>query len=448
MKKLSKRIGALVLSVLLAAALMPTANAADEIKTGEKVGLQLSYKDGETALGGVLFELYRVADTNERGDLTPTEAFAAYGFTTEIGKQDDWSALAQTLKGCAFRDKLAPTASGETDASGRIEFPTEGENALTPGLYLLIGSRCTTPDNYTYSVIPAMLFLPGLDEAENEWVYDVSVTPKFTREIDPPDDPGDKFVTRKALKIWDDEGYESIRPASVEVQLLKDREVYDTQTLTAANNWRFTWDKLPAEYEWTVVEKEIEDYTVKVEKTGVTFKLTNKYVPSVIGHDPPVQKKITGSGYGANVTFRFTLTPKESTYPMPAGSENGKKTVEIKGAGSTEFGYIKFTEPGVYEYTVTEENTGEANFAYDTKVFTITYTVEKNGNGGLDIVRRISDNGGNNDLITVEFDNTYTKPDEPNLPQTGQLWWPVPVLLIAGLALLIAGSLRRRKGNG
>lgn len=35
--------------------------------------------------------------------------------------------------------------------------------------------------------------------------------------------------------------------------------------------------------------------------------------------------------------------------------------------------------------------------------------------------------------------------DEDRLPQTGQLWWPVPVLVSAGLFLIVAGLLRRRR---
>lgn len=35
-------------------------------------------------------------------------------------------------------------------------------------------------------------------------------------------------------------------------------------------------------------------------------------------------------------------------------------------------------------------------------------------------------------------------PKPPSLPQTGQLWWPVPVLAAAGLLLIAAGLLRRR----
>ena len=54
-------------------------------------------------------------------------------------------------------------------------------------------------------------------------------------------------------------------------------------------------------------------------------------------------------------------------------------------------------------------------------------------------------------FITVK--NTYTKEEEPtpekpsegNLPQTGMLWWPVPVLLFAGAACLIAGRLKTRR---
>ncbi len=38
-------------------------------------------------------------------------------------------------------------------------------------------------------------------------------------------------------------------------------------------------------------------------------------------------------------------------------------------------------------------------------------------------------------------------PGQPILPQTGQLWWPVPVLLAAGLLLLCIGLARRRSDN-
>lgn len=39
---------------------------------------------------------------------------------------------------------------------------------------------------------------------------------------------------------------------------------------------------------------------------------------------------------------------------------------------------------------------------------------------------------------------TPTEPGSPELPYTGQLWWPAPLLLCAGLACIVVGLIRRR----
>ncbi len=53
------------------------------------------------------------------------------------------------------------------------------------------------------------------------------------------------------------------------------------------------------------------------------------------------------------------------------------------------------------------------------------------------------------DPAPTEPDPGEQPPDgsEPSLPQTGQLWWPAPLLLCAGLLFIVVGLLRRR-GNG
>lgn len=43
--------------------------------------------------------------------------------------------------------------------------------------------------------------------------------------------------------------------------------------------------------------------------------------------------------------------------------------------------------------------------------------------------------------------DTRSRPDMPTLPQTGQLWWPVPLLLCGGLALICVGLLRKRDAD-
>ena len=49
--------------------------------------------------------------------------------------------------------------------------------------------------------------------------------------------------------------------------------------------------------------------------------------------------------------------------------------------------------------------------------------------------------------VSVKLENDRIKGfvfSVAKLPQTGQPWWPVPVLLAAGLVLVIIGLVRRR----
>lgn len=54
---------------------------------------------------------------------------------------------------------------------------------------------------------------------------------------------------------------------SVTVILKKDGEEFNRQTLNAANNWTYTWDKLEPEYAYTVEEVEVPGYTASYEIT-------------------------------------------------------------------------------------------------------------------------------------------------------------------------------------
>ena len=50
-----------------------------------------------------------------------------------------------------------------------------------------------------------MVMLPTAKSETNDWEYDMTVSPKFeSGQI--PEEP--VYVTRKALKVWDDDGYE------------------------------------------------------------------------------------------------------------------------------------------------------------------------------------------------------------------------------------------------
>ena len=275
-----------------------------------------------------------------------------------------------------------------------------------------------------------------------------------------------------SAKIWKDDGNESARPKEITVQLLKDGDVCDTQTLNKANNWRYTWEKLDDDYEWTVTEKAVSGYETTVVQNGVTFTITNTkpgtVVPPVTQTKLPVQKQITGDTPDSASTFTFLLTAKDAACPMPKGSSGTTKEVSITGAGSTEFGEILFEKPGSYEYTVSEKDTGAEGYTYDSTVYTIVFEVAQM-NGELAYTQTITDNSGNT-AKKVVFSNTYKTPKTPGnktpgkttpgdktpgnktpgkkLPQTGSLWWPVPVLLCLGLVMVIVGVVRRQRNDG
>ena len=436
MNKLFRRMSFAIVILLLVASLMPmTAFAAGYIDPDQTAELKLHYVDEGKALSGAQFSIYRIADIDKYSQITVNEAFAPYikEDITSYG-QDEWADLASTLKGYVARDKISASMTGTTDPSGNLTVEAQ------PGLYLVVGSRVTTSGYYTYTATPFIVQLPGKEADLNMWDYSVDVYPKFSKEYFPPEDD-DKFITRKVLKIWDDKGYESIRPEDVTVQLLCDGTVQETVTLNKENNWRFAWDNLSPEHEWLVVEKEQSQYAATTTQQGITFTITNKYIVPITGVDPPVQKRILGDKPENPSTFTFVLTAKDESYPMPAGSNGSSKEITIQGAGSEEFGEIVFTQPGKYVYTVSEKNNGVSGYTYDKTVYTITYTVEQK-NGELSVSRTISN--GTSEVSVVEFTNNYKTPGN-KLPQTGQLWWPIPMLLVVGCSMVIGGMLLRSK---
>lgn len=54
---------------------------------------------------------------------------------------------------------------------------------------------------------------------------------------------------------------------------------------------------------------------------------------------------------------------------------------------------------------------------------------------------------GNTFTITNTLKSTQPTESGDKLPQTGQLWWPVPVLALAGVLLLLMGWIRRKESR-
>lgn len=428
--KLKNKLLTMFLGFAMLITLMPAVVfAAGRIETDREVAFNISYKDGETPIPNAVFDIYRCADVDEYGQLTVAESFASYPINFKDMDQDGWQSLAVTLKGYAQRDSLPAAASDKTDSEGNLTV------ALKPGLYLVTG-RPLSVDYYTYTATPYMIFLPGTNNEENEWDYEVESYPKFSKQED--------VVSRKALKIWDDKGYETMRPKEVVVQLLKNGELSDTKTLNADNDWRCTWEDLSARYEWTVVEKELDGYYTTVSQEGITFTVTNTYIAPIVAEDPPVAKRITGDTPSTAEKFTFVLTGESADCPMPEGSSGTIKEITITGTGSTEFGTITFTKAGTYDYTISEKNTGAEGYTYDSTVYSIHYVVSET-DGKLSSEYTITGKDGEKANAAV-FTNTYRKPGN-KLPQTGMKWWPVAGLICAGVIFFVIGFVWKKKSR-
>jgi pilin isopeptide linkage protein len=188
--------------------------------------------------------------------------------------------------------------------------------------------------------------------------------------------------------------------------------------------------------------------TVTSSSTGTSggsseYVPTSKY-PAVI--DLPVQKLLGGDTPDTTATFTFALKADNPKFPMPSGSSNGVKMMNITGAGSGEFGNIAYYQPGTYTYTCYEVNNNTAGYTYDTSTFTMKVVVVDAGDRLLATRAIVRSDGNAADGFA--FGNWYTKtavtpvavtntpaPTNPDVPKTADSF---PLYLF--ILMLGAGS--------
>lgn len=352
----------------------------DQLK--QECSLTLTYKEGDTVLPQTTFNLYKVATIDEQLQFKLTNTFGDEGkkdIFNKINERDfnDWSTLASTIGGYLGG---ASSVTERSDADGVLSF-----TGLETGLYYLTGEVTGgAPGTYRYTPTPVMLVLPSWNSAD--WDFSAEGMGKFRQEyVQVPVVPT-PTVSRRVLKVWNDAGYENRRPESVQVQLIGDGEVYDTATLSAANNWATQWDELDANVNWQVAE----------------VLNSTRYTPSIVRDDT------TG------ITFVIT-----NTYNRPDGGDPDDPDEPGGGGGGTEV-----PDPEVPTTDIDDPDTPRTD------------------NPGLP-----DDPGVPEEPVEEIEDPDVPLADLPDLPQTGQLWWPVPLLAVGGVAMILTGLIRRRDGS-
>lgn len=242
----------LALLVALSVPALAVDHTIDWTKNGSLTVIIEDSEDPEMApVVGASIAVYHVASaksSNGQFAFTYTKDFAGCGLSLDdIGDE----ALAQQLADYATEKRLSHKTE-LTDELGMARF-----DDLTLGLYLVIqeaGAEYST-------CLPFLVTIPGSDS--NMWLYNVYAQPK-TGII--------RLTNLTVKKVWENDKT-SDRPTSIDVKLLKNGEVAETVTLTAAEGWTHTWIGLSARENWTVEEEVPENYeaTYKQEENVITI---------------------------------------------------------------------------------------------------------------------------------------------------------------------------------
>ena len=223
-------------------------------------------------------------------------------------------------------------------------------------------------------------------------------------------------TTVEGQKTWagDEEFADDVRPAEITVSLLADGKAakhadgtaVEAATVTADDNWAYSFDNLPENAEGKAIKYTVEETAVAGYTTTYDgMNITNTYSPSSTTVSFPVKKvmevpdKLDG--------------PETWTYSIKVAAEQGAPSAEVmtsevtNAADTATFGPFTFTMPGTYTYTVSETGTvaGVTNDA-DAAGKKVTVTVTGNTSGGLRAVASST----STDPLT--FTNTYSAKKE------------------------------------
>lgn len=133
------------------------------------------------------------------------------------------------------------------------------------------------------------------------------------------------------------------------------------------------------------------------ELSGPAFTFTNSYsvkpISSSVTDQIKVHKTLTGRTLDAN---EFTFELIEDGRVVATGTNDASGNVALSA--------IKYTAPGVHNYTIREHGHGTTanGVTYSDATYRVTTTVRDNGDGTL-IVKHVLD-----DAATAEFENVYT----------------------------------------
>lgn len=436
MCSVSRKIGAVFCTfgviLMFLAGLMLNVSAADT----EIGSLALTCKYDEQNIPGMTWQIYNIGE--KRGSsYVLTGDFADYPIDLSKIMEDSESMTeaASTLSNYAVLGDIYPTQIGRTNNSGVVRF-----SGLDKGLYLAVGNKVKI-DSVTYFPTPLLFEIGG----------DINAYPKFITKSTLPGQI-DRFTMRK---IWVNASIATDMPETLKVEIYEDGELFDTVQLNASDNWTYSWEG-SADSEWKVKEVSVPaGCFVMYRNNEYQFVIMNSYDNDLLARVTTTTSTATTATTVTTVTQPDSETTAPTTSKTEDGYENSRTTstttvaTDVMPGSSTVSGETETTTTVV---TNTTEDGGSASrtgttttaatdvipasstVSGETETTTATDTSSSTGSGT--VTTRKTSSVSNS---TRSSKNTTVTTTTGKLPQTGQLWWPVPVMLFSGLVFVAVG---------
>ncbi len=267
---------------------------------------------------------------------------------------------------------------------------------------------------------------------------DIEVNKEFLKDGQPYNKIADEVKIYINLYRIDEDGNEVLLDKNVE--------------LNKDNEFKYTFTDLPSKY----VDEENNEHNYKYdirevdtsnqvsntctslnrEKTSCT--ITNEYVAPPVDFVPSVEKKVTGKTKPKkDASFTFEISSEEQD-----GVELPKNTkVTVKGEGRVNFGNIKITKAGEYNFTIKEVLGNNLDYKYDLSVWMVKVVVGENTENGTLYIDSIKYYKKNKEYEKVIFENEYN-------PSTGDpLLSNVSNFIISGFVILGISMIKRKIYN-
>lgn len=246
---------------------------------------------------------------------------------------------------------------------------------LEDGVYLITGERLLSGTKI-YNPVPMFLDVKNGKAVTGNVKMTVTDRPFVNNQM------------YSVLKTWKyGTGGQGAAPFEVEVEIYRDDVLVETVKLNNSNNWRYSWTG-DANSEWRCKEVTVSDeYKVVINHTDTQFVIENNR--DVLNQTSPTTTETSETTTTATVT---TLSSDVSTSVSSSDTTSDRDTV----TNTT---------------TITTVDTSDVLVSTSSSVGTVSSNTTATtviGGGG-------------------------------KLPQTGQLWWPVPVCGASGIVLFTVG---------